>query len=129
VGKVVAWEGLDALKTAFRTADDDMRLGLREISLEAAAEGIREARTNHPYTDRTYHLSGEGDGGSNQNSHAEQRANGDAVMVWPVEYASYVDQGTSRSRPYPFVAQAEERAEQVLAYGAEVVVNEALSKM
>ena len=126
---VVVWEGLDALKAAFRRADDELRLELREVSLNAAAEGIRAARSEHPYTDRTYHLSGEGDGGSDENSHAEQRRDGIAEMVWPVEYASFVDEGTNRSRPYPFTPQAHARAEQILQEGTERAVAEVLARI
>ncbi len=38
--------------------------------------------------------------------------NGDvsALMQWPQPYASFVDQGTQRSKPYPFTPQAERSA-------------------
>ena len=107
----VTLEGLDEFGAAWGTAVSSGRTELAGASLEAAAEGIREAREDHPYTDRTGHLSGIGDGGGEQNSHAEQTDDGEAEMVWPVEYAGFVDQGTSRNRPYPFTPQARERAE------------------
>lgn len=113
-------EGLDELESSWNGAVTTMRDGLAEISLEAAAEGVREAQSNHPYTDRTHNLTGQ--------SHAEQ-VDGEAEMVWPVAYAGFVDKGTSRAKPYPFTPQAEAVAEKVLAYGAEHVVDAALQKV
>ena len=103
--------GLDEFGAAWDGAIEVAKLDLIEVSLEAAAAGIEAARADHPYTDRTGHLSGIGDGGSDVNSHAIQTPEGEADMVWPVEYAGYVDKGTKRSAPYPFTPQARERAE------------------
>ena len=99
----VTLEGLDEFGAAWGAAVSDARTDLVEASLDAAAAGVREAQDNHPYTDRTYGLTGD--------SHTEQADDGEAEMVWPAEYAGFVDEGTSRNRPYPFTPQARERAE------------------
>ena len=117
----VTIEGLEELRAAWSAAVDRTRDGLREASLTAAAEGVREAQGNHPYTDRTYHLTGD--------SHADQTDDGEAEMVWPVLYASYVDRGTSRSRPYPYTPQAEDVAALVLGREAERVLDTILGRL
>lgn len=128
-------EGLPELKADLNTFADRLVVGLRGASLEAAAAGILAARQDHPYTDRTFHLSGEGDGGDDENSHAEQSTRGgsrngpqdedEAKMVWPVRYAGFVDKGTSRSRAYPFTPIAEQIAENVLGNASEQAVDDA----
>jgi hypothetical protein len=116
----VTLDGLDGLGAAWGGAVASMRSGLGEVSLEAAREGVREAQSNHPYTDRTHDLT--------DAAHAE-RTGEDIEMVWPAEYAGFVDRGTKRSKPYPFTPQAEATAEKVLAYGAEHVVDTAIGKV
>ncbi len=110
-------------------AIEEARIELRGASLEASAAGIEEARANHPYTDRTGHLSGIGDGGGDTNSHAEQTPDGEAEMVWPVPYAGFVDNGTIRSRPYPFTPQARQRAEAELQRKTEHVVQNVVRRI
>lgn len=95
--------------------DADRGLGKLEHAVDAAAhnagdEGIRAEQADHPYTDRTYNLSG--------GAHVDPADDGGpgVDMVWPADYASFVNDGTERARPYPFVPIAEERAEQVLHY-------------
>lgn len=81
-------------------------------ALAAAVAGVEAAQADHPYTDRTYQLSG--------SAHAEPRSgvrSPGAVMIWPADYASYVNNGTERSKPYPFVPRAMEAAEAALFYG------------
>ncbi len=116
----VTLEGLDALESSWDGAVSEMKDGLTKVSVEAAAEGVKAAQANHPYTDRTRDLT--------DDAHAE-RTGDDVEMVWPAEYAGFVDRGTTRSRPYPFTPQAEEMAEKVLAYGTEHVVDTALTKV
>ena len=122
-------EGLFELRLAMAVADERLADGLRKVSMKAAEAGILEARTDHPYTDRTFHLSGLGDGGDDTNSHATETDDGEAYMVWPVPYASFVDKGTSRSRPYPFTPQAEDKAAEVLQRETELMVDRVMTKL
>lgn len=111
----VTIEGLDALRNDWRAASAELEVDLRGASLEAAAAGVAEAQDHHPYVDHT-------PDGLTGSSHAEQGEN-EAEMEWPVEYASFVDKGTSRMSAYPFTPQAEERAESELQRAAEASVN------
>lgn len=76
----------------------------------AADEGVKEEQRDHPYVDRTQNLTG--------SAHVEPADDGGPGfdMVWPAEYASFVNQGTSRAAAFPFTPIAENRAEQVLKY-------------
>lgn len=92
--------------------------GLREDTLEAAKDGAEHARTHHAYQDRTYHLTdtvtaqpisaGERDSFGQFLPSADNGAA--AEIVWPMDYASFVDKGTSRSKAYPFSEEAEKVA-------------------
>ena len=93
-----------------RATDD----ALLDVGLEAARVGVKEEQAEHPYTDRTRNLT--------DNAHVEQTGDREAEMVWPEEYASFVDKGTSKSKPYPFTPIAEQRAESALARGTDVAV-------
>ncbi len=106
-----AVEGVEAFKARASAAIDQLRLDLREGVLDAARQGIEEARRNHPYTDRTGALSGyvaSPGGGATSARQVASRSDGEeaAEMVWPAFYAGYVDKGTSTNRPYPFTPQA-----------------------
>jgi hypothetical protein len=117
----VEFEGIDELRAACDTAHERLVTGLRSASLAAAAAGIEEARSNHPYTDRTYSLSGD--------AHAEQVEEEGALeaeMVWPVRYAGFVDEGTARNKPYPFTPQACRVAETTLEQETNSAVDTAL---
>ncbi len=106
-----AVEGIEAFKARASAAIDQLRLDLREGVLDAARQGIEEARRNHPYKDRTGVLSGYRAAKGGRATSAVQVNNSSednfmADMVWPAFYAGYVDKGTSTNRPYPFTPQA-----------------------
>jgi hypothetical protein len=113
-------EGISELRSKLETANVRITTGLRGACLEAAAAGVEEARGNHPYQDQTYSLTGD--------AHAEQ-VEDEAEMVWPVRYASYVDEGTRKNRPYPFTPQAEAKASEVLEREANAVIEAALESL
>lgn len=101
-------EDADFLHDAERGLDQ-LEHDTHNAAFNAADEGVKEEQRDHPYTDRTYNLSA--------SAHVEPAEDGPgADMVWPADYASYVNDGTERSKPYPFVPIAEKRAEQVLNY-------------
>lgn len=74
---------------------------------EAAEAGVQAAQHDHPYEDHTYML-----------TDTAQATKGavvsDAFMEWVQLYASFVDEGTTRARPYPFVRIALAAAERSL---------------
>jgi hypothetical protein len=71
-----------------------------QACFKAAKDGVAAAQEKHPYTDRTGNLT--------DTAHARIANMGDhdAEMRWPMHYAGYVDEGTSRNRPYPFTPRA-----------------------
>lgn len=95
-----------ALLAAKGTVGDVIALGVRE----AIYEGAQEAKATHRYTDRTGNLTASIR--AVPGVYARTGSDGDIVATMP--YASYVENGTYRSRPYPFMAQAYQRAERVL---------------
>jgi hypothetical protein len=76
----------------------------------SAEEGAAHARENHPYTDRSSNLTLSIGGYLVEQS--ELGAEGEIEAK--ADYASYVDKGTSRSKPYPFMDEAEKVANQAL---------------
>lgn len=128
-------EGLDELKAHVNRAFDAFAADLREAALDAAAAGVLAAQADHPYKDwripgRSYRWRGAL--GLTDTSHAEQprigslRVGFEAEMVWPADYAGFVNDGTSRSRPYPFVPTAERAADAKLASSTQRAVDNLL---
>jgi hypothetical protein len=110
----VTIEGLDALKARWSAVVHDLEDDLARGSLDAA-----------DYEDRTYNLSG--------SMHVVPATDADgkreAELQVDAEYASYVDQGTSRSRAYPFMALGEHAAEEALQTNAQSAADVASEKM
>ena len=84
---------------------------LHHAALDAADAGVKAAKQDHLYRDRTWNLT--------NNAFVEENAavNG-GWMTWPEFYASFVNYGTVRSKPYPFVPLAIIFAKERLSYGA-----------
>lgn len=78
---------------------------LVEGNFQAAKAGVWEAQQDHPYTDRTQDLT--------NTAHPIYNfdGQGNAAMNWPMFYAPFVNFGTSRSKPYPFVPIAKRKAD------------------
>ena len=107
---------------AYRRAEDELATGLDSAAKEAAQEGVDAAKAQHPYRDRTHNLTDQ--------AHVEPSAvRGDHFMTWPMEYASYVDQGTSRANPYPFTPLAEQAADRGLDHHARAAVDRFCTKI
>lgn len=104
------------LRAVLAEVDDVLVPALDTAALNAAREGVRAAQQDHPYTDRTMDLT--------QTAKAERGrpGSGEAVMVWEMPYAGFVDEGTSRAKPYPFTPIARREAARVMPrYVAEAV--------
>lgn len=91
-------EGLDELIADWHRECATLDTNLGRGAMKAAGEGVAEAKANHPYTDRTGDLTA--------SSHVNPKSGDDAEMVWPMGYAGYVDEGTTRSKPYPYTPGA-----------------------
>ena len=117
-------EGLTELDLDIALAVHELDEDLGQACLDGADAGVAEMQANHPYTDRSYRLSGE--------MHAEpvdENGKRHAEMVIPAPYASYVDRGTSHAKPYPFTPQGEKAAEDKLHELAEKAVAEFCAKL
>lgn len=73
-----------------QTSDSTLRFGAARAVLKAAREGLAEAKTRRRYKDRTGNLTGK--------AYARMLVfsgqNPEAIIAWPVPYASFVDGGT-----------------------------------
>jgi len=80
-----------------------------EAAAAVQAIVVNDARADHPYKDRTTNLTKSIMAGvvnvEDDNVTAEVKAE--------AEYASYVEMGTSRSKPYPFLYPAVMRAQKI----------------
>ncbi len=102
------FEGLDELASDWFSAVDYLSVqDLPEVCLAAAEDAVVEMQHNHPYTDRTQFLTG----GMHARKGRQTRRTCEAVVEFMAPYSKYVDEGTSRSKPYPFVFIGEEKAE------------------
>lgn len=115
----VDFSAIDELTAVAKSAVDEFVDDVRVAVATAAEEGVREAQTNHPYTDRTYRLTGT----ARSTLTSGARLEPEAEMTWPAPYAGFVDEGTSRARPYPFTPQASGRAEAALERAVEVAAD------
>jgi len=105
-GLVAAWE---------HEVDAVLMPNLAEAVKATSEAGAHEAQANHPYTDRTRDLT--------KSIHAEPARisgrNVDGAIVADEYYASFVNNGTSRSKPYPFMPIAERKANDVIEENTE----------
>jgi hypothetical protein len=101
---------------------DASRLTTRvtHVVREAAALGIEAAQTHHDYTDRTYKLTGD----ATTEIISADPYDPEFEMVWPVPYAGFVDEGTKRSKPYPFTPIAKAAAQGALEINGDTAVDE-----
>ena len=91
-------EGLDELVADWHRECASLDTELARGAMKAAGDGIAFAKAHHPYTDRTGNLT--------DSAHVNPKSGGDAEMVWPMPYAGFVDEGTSRAKEYPFTPGA-----------------------
>lgn len=103
------------LQGVLRLATEELSSDLHRAGVAAAEGGVAAAKERHPYEDRTGDLTGEARAIPNE-------AIGGADMTWPEDYASYVDEGTSRAKPYPFTPLATQVADRDLEHGAREAV-------
>lgn len=107
----------DEFESAWKSAMVDLQHDLDEASTEAAQAGVDAVKASHPYTDRTGDLTGT----------ARQEKNyvlGGADMVWPEDYADFVD----RKKTFNFTANASRVAEAELRAKVEGVSEKAAGK-
>lgn len=93
-------EGVDELSADLNSAYSYLSQDLQTAVLQAGDDAVTAMQVDHPYTDRTQMLTG---GmyckpfGRNTKTRAE------AVVMFKAPYAKFVNDGTSKSKPYPFI--------------------------
>lgn len=80
--------------------DDEARAAM----LEGARLVADEAAAHHPYTNRTGRLQSRTVAGRVRGNASRGRVSAD--VLGDTRYGSFVEEGTSRSRPYPYLAPA-----------------------
>lgn len=118
------FEGVDALEIATEVAREHISRDLGTSVLEAADEAIREMRTAHSYTDRTYRLTD-----TMTRKLRSTRNTATATITFGAPYAKFVNDGTKKSKPYPFVPGGLVVAEKVLEHSIEGVIERACRGM
>ncbi len=127
-------DGLEELESEWRQLLSDVDDACKASVTKAAVDGASLARSNHPYTNRTGKLEEKTTGeyvGTKQPPVPREASLGGILGASTVAndsgyqshwariraarfYASFVENGTVRSRPYPFMGQAYIKAEAVL---------------
>ena len=108
-------EGVDELTIGFLTGMDVLANDLANIVVEACVAAMFEMQTNHPYTDRTNLLT---QGMKVRRFGRMTRTRAEAILTFDAPYANIVNDGSVKSRAYPFMPQGERRAGVVLMTGA-----------
>ncbi len=80
--------------------DDEARAAM----LDGARIVAEEAATNHPYTNRTGRLQSRTVAGRVRGNASRGRVSAD--VLGDTRYGSFVEEGPSRNRPYPYLAPA-----------------------
>ena len=101
-------EGLAAFREKCASAASALRDDLADASFDAAAAGVEAATDMHTYEDHTYQLT---ERGIPRREYDNATSDLIAEMIWEAEYASFVDEGTVRSKAYPFTPAALAAAE------------------
>lgn len=103
-------EGIDELGAAGSEALDFLSQALPQAVLDAGDAAVSAMQLSHPYQDRTYKLSG----GMMCKLGRRTKWTALANVTFKAKYAGFVNDGTSRSRPYPFIPIGERAAAPVL---------------
>lgn len=100
-------EGVDELAGDLSAAIDDFGTDLREAVMRAGESAVQEMQQNHPYQDQTQRLTG----GMQCRQGRQTRYTAQAEVTFEAPYAKYVNDGTVKSRAYPFLPQGMRAAE------------------
>lgn len=116
--------GLDAFVAELSAALDDELPTAMDNTAEAVAA---TARAEHPYTDRTGDLTA-----SIQALPAQGSAMGGTLhglVMAGTEYASFVEKGTSRSAPYPYLEPAAAAMDPRLGQEGQLALQRVVARM
>jgi hypothetical protein len=104
-------EGVDLLEIAMPFAIERLGIALTTVVDLAAVAAVEEMQSNHPYTDRTWLLTR---GMTVRRFGRVTRNMAQAAVTFEADYAGMVNDGTAKSRPYPFLPQGERAADRKL---------------
>lgn len=101
--------GVSELKSAWNAVVLTLRDGCKKGVSNGCQEGAELARSNHPYQNRTENLE--------KNTRGmlvtSDSMSATGIMEATEDYASFVENGTRRSKAYPFMGQAYIKCEAV----------------
>jgi len=95
-------KGLNDVRAAIGKYGKNLAQEIVDITGQVQALVVNDARMNHPYTDRTGNLTQSIQPGPVEAT--ERMVSG--VIEARMQYASFVEFGTSRARPFPFLVPA-----------------------
>lgn len=98
---------------------------MREDVQAACEEAIADEQAEHPYQDRTYQLTDTAVG----KLESSDATSATGVLVWPQDYASYVDEGTRHARAFPFVERTVDHAGKILLFRLESTLERTLERL
>lgn len=121
----VKLEGIEKLNKVFTSADDIMKEAVKAGLFKVSQEVAQYAKSNHPYQNQTGNLEA--------STIAKPVEVEDGKLVGVVqagmEYAPYVEYGTSRSAPYPFLTPAVQANQTNLTNTVKAVAEAAVKKI
>lgn len=94
-------EGISGFEADIVRGMENLTHDLEWMVTQAGEAGIEEMQHNHPYTDQTYKLSG----GMHITDGDFTRTRCTKYIDFLAEYAGFVNDGTSKSKAYPFLPQ------------------------
>lgn len=117
----ISLESFDSIARELSAAADNLSQDLAHACEAAADEAVRAMQARHPYTDRTYRLSG----GMSVRLSRQTRYTAEAVVEFDADYACYVD----AKEQYAFTPTGEAAAQPVLDRCAEDAVGKFCSAL
>lgn len=105
-----SFEGMETFEGDWAAAYEGLVQDIEHAAQEAAEAAIAEMQRNHPYTDRTGLLTE----GMYVRDGQRTRLRCTKFVEFRAPYAGFVNDGTARSRPYPFLPQGVEAAQKRL---------------
>lgn len=114
-------EGIEELSADLNFSRDVLAQDLMHAVVSAGDAAIEAMQTDHPYTDRTFLLSG---GMRCRQFGRATRSRAEAIVTFDAPYAKHVNDGTSKSKPYPFIpvgmAAARDELERCVTHALDV---------
>lgn len=92
-------EGFEGFENDWNVAIEEFARDLDRCVMLPAQAAVTAMKSSHPYTDRTWLLTNTMDAVPGRRSHWQAEAD----VIFGAPYAKFVNDGTVKSRPYPFI--------------------------